>query len=70
MSSFYGALALGMVIGVGLVYFTGGLLDLLIKKDAYPDALTKLEEWEPFGLDHDQSLSAEIGQTIPPGVDS
>ncbi len=32
MSSFYGALALEMVLGVGLVYFTGGLLDLLKKK--------------------------------------
>ena len=68
MSPFYSALALGMVIGVGLATFTGGLLDLLITKDAHPDALTGLEGWKPSGPDPDQSRSGEIGQIILPGI--
>lgn len=70
MSSFYGALVLGMVIGVMLANFTGYLLDLLIRKEAHPETSKGLEGWEPSGSDPGQSRSGEFGQIIIPGVDT
>lgn len=70
MTSFYGTLALGMVIGAGLAHFTCGLLDLVKRKDNHPDALAGLEEWEPLSLDPDQRRSGEVGQIIIPRVDT